>query len=239
MIPAEEDSEQLYLPPPKVSVRPPYVVAADHVPVLKDFVKWHVARENRKRDLELQEFCEKVARAINKLQRQQETMEIPKARAVDSEHLWGEDFFRIFSAAGSLYRLEPDEEKRKFLRAFVVNYSVCSRPDITLTQVFWNIIRDLSGTHVVILQMLYVAQKSLAEIDRANLRSDRPEALSIKALQSKIGLDDALTNILLQDLAVRGLLRKKVATIQTKDRSDRIVLEEAGFQFMRFLQGNW
>lgn len=233
------EKDRLFLPPPTRSVRPAFEAAAEDVPVLKTFVAWHVARERTKRDDELQLYCEKVAEKINALCSGQDELWKSINNKVDADHLWSEEFFRVFSAAGAAFQVEPNDDKRAYLVEFVRNYAGHRRPDITRAQIFWRIIAELSGTHLVVLDHLYGAQKNLALVDLQELRADRNEAVSVNSLEGVIGIERDLLNLVVQSLANAGLVRKIPPPTGGADRSPRLVVEDIGFSFLKFLNGRW
>lgn len=234
-MPVDDLNEKLYLPGPRTTVRPIFQAAVGHVPILKDYVTWHLARENAQRDDDLQEFCERVALGMNDMCKRLDDAE--RSQPIDGVHMWSHDFFRVFSSAAREYVADAESLKREYLIAFVVNYSKNKRPDITLAQIFWSLVRELSGTHILVLAMLHGAQKALTCEDLQSLRPERKEAVSLHRLASATSVGRALLEIITQTLQVRGLVRKTAGPSAGEDSSERVVLEDLGLQFMEFLSG--
>ena len=233
------DSERLAFPlPPKSKVRPVFQIAADHVPLVKDYVKWQVMREKQSRSEELERYCSDVATRINGLCRDMDAIKDALKSKIDGNHLWSRDFFKRFSAAASEYVGEPDDHKREYLVTFVANYARDRRPDISLISMFWMFTRELSGSHLLLLKMLYDAQKSLDDVDLRNLRPDRSEAVSLKMLSDQTSIDSRMVDILIQSLVSRGL-STRVGAPFAADSSDRVLLSPAGREYLKFLCGDW
>jgi len=237
-----ESNEKLHLVPPSESstvIRPLFRIAGRKIPGLTDYIGYLLDLENSRRDSDLQAYCEKVASTVNQAASKIDVLENQMDNKIDSVHVWSSEFFRQFSAAATQYTDQPDEEKRDYLIKFVSNYAFEKRPDVTLTQLFWNLIRDLTGIHLVLLSHVYEKQKHLTEIDLKNLKAEREEALSRKTITYGLGIDDLLFEALLSSIVANGLIRSIPGPGSHEDRSERLLLEPLGFRFLKFLNGDW
>ena len=234
-------NSQLYLPDPPESIRPSLQGAASPFPGLSALVTYYVARKQGERDQSIQTFCNSVATTLNDVCRRQREIEESLANKVDAEHFWSEAFFRQFAAAAEEFASTPDESKRSYLVDFVVYYSLTQRPDVTLVDIFWQLIRRLSGLHLVILSRLYNAQKSISDADIPTLREtpSRKEALSMEFLCKEVCSDRYLMEAILATLDANGLLAVTPGPRHGSDLSDRAILTSLGRRFMRFVHGEW
>lgn len=233
--PEHEPSRRLRLPPPPAALHPALALATDHLPGLRDFVKWQTDQQRKQRDEDVQDFAADVIGDIDDLYTKYGALEERIDAAVDIEFFWSQEFFTKFSAAASEYAISPDQVKRRYLRAFVVQYSRNGRPDLTVANIFWRLVRDLSGAHLALLDALYRAQGSLDDIDLGNLRPERSEAVSKGKVAHSIGYELDLVALLVSDLRRSDLLRVTPAPSKTNDRTDRLILTSVGRRFMHFL----
>ncbi len=234
--------KKLYLTPPIVVptvARSLFRIGADHVPVLGDYVKVLIEKEHARRDSDLQEYCERVAEAVNGMAEQVIELRRDVDNKIDTEHLWSADFFRRFSAVAAQYIAQPDEDKRNYLIDFIKNYALEMRPDVTLMQLFWNLVRDFTGMHLVLLSNVYAVQRELNEGDIKNLRPDRPEAISLNVIKQRLKIDSGLLEMLTFSLITNGLIKRISGPRTQQDTSDRLILKPIGFQFFRFIKGEW
>lgn len=231
--PAPSVAGELLLPAPPQGVRPSVAAAASFFPTVGAFVGfWNGHLQNR-READVQRFSEAVIASINALESQQKN-------SIDAEHFWSEDFARTFVAASEMVSRSPDESKRRYLQHFVTNYALVERPDITLKDIYWSIIADLTGLHLVLLDALYSRQASVGVTGLRTLRNDstRSELISRRFVAANVlKCNDLTCTCISTTLEQRALVQTMAGPKGHADSSERILLTELGYDFTSFVLG--
>jgi len=204
---------------PSITENPLVQAVRGELPVVRPLTTYWLEIVRARRDRELYVFLNDVAQAIEDL-RQHEPDRL------DVTHIDSDDFSETLGNITELAIREQDETKRSYLRRFVVNYGTCERPDITLRKVFYQIIAELSGLHLVLLDKVFEAQKSISDEDLRVLAEqlDRHEALSIHSLKEALLIKEDLVAVLAATLESKGLLHIKTPGTTIQDHTPRLIM---------------
>lgn len=205
---------------------------AGKVPIVSALTTFWVETVRSKREKALYTFLHEVASEIETLRKGN------KYEVVDVKHIASEDFAETIANVTELVIHQKDDEKKEYLKRFVVNYSKQKRPDINLRKIFFQIIREISGAHLLILDQIYSCQSSLSDSDLyvLNEQLDRPEALSVKKLTQLLELNEDLISILGSMLENRGLIKMTSVSDNYTDNTPRLIMLPLARRFMDFLQ---
>lgn len=201
------------------------------IPVVRPLTEYWVATVRSRRERRLYQFLREVAQAIEDLRKAQRA-------TLDVDHIAGEDFDETLASTAEVAVRDQDEAKRKYLRQFVVNYGTTRRPDITLRRVFFQFISELSGLHLVLLDKVYAAQRSLSDRDLVVLgqQLDRSEALSLQSLARSLNADESLLSVLGASLESKALVTLVPPPDRADDPSNRVIMRPLARRFMAYLQ---
>lgn len=206
--------------------------AAGEIPVVSSLTTFWVETIRSKREKALYTFLHEVAKEIESL-RAKSSRDV-----VDVDHIASEDFTETLANVTELVIYQKDEDKKEYLKRFITNYSKQLRPDINLRKIFFDVIREISGSHLLILDRIYSSQFSLSDSDLHVLSEqlDRPEALSVAILSQNLNFDEDLISILCPMLENRGLVKMYPVPNNFSDITPRVVMSPLTRRFMNFLQ---
>lgn len=203
---------------------------AGKIPIVDALTEFWVETLRSRRETVLYAFLTDVASAI-------EEIRSTRPRELDVSHVASADFVETMANITELAIREQDENKRQYLRRFVVNYSKMHRPDVNLRKVFFQFVVEFSGVHLLILDLVYSSQRALSDSDLVVLgeQLDRAEAMSYGTIARTLDLDIDLVAVMATTLAARALLSIKMASGGPDIESSRIVMLPLARRFMAFL----
>lgn len=193
------------------------------------------------REEEVFSFLRDVSRGIAELYKVQQQQESRIRNKLDLAHIESEDFKRTLAKMCEIAIREGDQAKAEYLKAFLLNYALEKRPDVTEKQLYLSLLEGLAGVHVVLLKALYDRQKNLSANDLIALQSqpERAEVLSRASLEKAMEIHAGLIELIIHKVDVAGLIAVLDSPERGTDRSQRLVLRPVGRSFMRFLLGDW
>lgn len=164
-----------------------------------------------------------------------------KLESIDKKHISSREFDELVAQSSEQAVRELDHNKVSYLLSFVTNYAMDKRPDVTTKNIFFSFVKELSGTHLLILEYIYEKQRMLGRDDLEILlkQESRSEMCTVNELVFKLNVDEDIVFHLVAQMHSRGLIRSAKNGGSSKDRSDRLVLSPLSQQFIRFLRGEW
>lgn len=215
-------------------VEAPLVQAvASEVPGLGAVVTYLVETVREEREDRLRGFLSDLSAGFDDLERRVSESE----ELIDRKHVDSPEFRAAIVAATEEAIRSPDETKVKYLRDFLLSYSRLGRPDRTLTDEYWSILRALSGTHCLILAWLFRLQGRKDANDLRDMARDptHPDSASVRQVAKELGLGESLVDAIAIALRSRGVLWLVAPPSPATDNSERLVLSPLGASFFRFL----
>jgi DNA-binding MarR family transcriptional regulator len=231
-------ASDLSLPEQPGTPSPLAQVAAGFIPGVREFVTWLVATQQEQRDADIQDFLASLLERLQGITSDVARLRGQVASALDPPQLERPEFIAAVRQATARFAEEHDTAKKEYLLNYLVNFARVRRPDVTLVKVFWQFVRDLSGTHLQVLSAIYGRQAGLAAVDLHHLLPTRPEAVSVAQIERELALQGDLVDLLASNLEGMGLIRRATSSAGP-DRSDRLVLRPIGRAFFDFLFGRW
>lgn len=218
---------------------PFWLAVFGEVPGASALVTYWVETVRGRREVATQKFLNDIVTRLQALEA--DSLEGDRANPLDPLHISTVAYSETLAAVTDIASRDPDEAKTKYLLNFVTNYAKVRRPDVSLKQLFLIYTRDLSGTHLSILDYVAKGAASLSRDDLAVLRSspERSEVVSEAKLAEDLHLEADLVDALLVGLASTGLIARIEASKNSRDRSRRAVVNPLGLSFSRFLNGTW
>ena len=140
-----------------------------------------------------------------------------KVKRIDSEkldlnYISSQDFLDRVASVHAIVTGNADSIKIAYLKRYIINCLWKNGPDITWKEIFLQYLRNLTGSHLRILQEFYNIQESLSEKERfgLNQRNERaPLTIHNMKVQCKdLFSDETLVILLINDLNAMGLLRQ-------------------------------
>lgn len=192
------------------------------------------------REQEVYRFLHEVSEAIGTIiERTSKQVTVPNG--IDLVHLESDEFKRTLAKVCEAVVREGDESKTDHLRSFIVNYAKEKRPDVTDRQLFFTLIDDLAGIHLVVMKYLYDHHGQFGDRELRTLQTElqRPELCSLTRISSDLSLPDRLRSLVTAMLAAKGLIHVTAAPTTGEDRSPRLILQPIGRDLMAFLAGEW
>lgn len=204
-------------------------------PVASPFMSVLSDRLQKQQEIRLQEFLITVAQEI------EENKDEIKTK-VDTNFLKQGEFAAIVESVLIEVSRTADREKLRLLREFLKSSILSARPDVTWQELFLKYLSQLAGIHLVVLELFYRNQKSLARTDRlgqAIIPGRVP--LGINLFKSQLPTaDDHLLRITCIDLANLGLLVDWRHLSGTREGfQEQYCLTDNGLLFMRYMKGEW
>jgi hypothetical protein len=196
------------------------------LPIVRPLTNYWVESIRKRREQNLYYFLDDVAKSIVEIK-----------SGLDEFHLKSEEFEKTLAGITELAMREQDEDKRKYLKQFVLNYATCHRPDISLKKIFFQYISELSGMHLVLLNEIYKSQGKLDDEDLRVLSDqlDRIEAQSLTQLSKKLKIDQELLSIMAMSLEAKSLLEVKFKPGYFLDKDPKLILRPLARRFLDFL----
>jgi hypothetical protein len=209
------------------------------VPIAGGLATFWVETVRARREAATEEFLSDLVERLEALERDFSASDT--RNVIDAPHVASTEYVATLAATTEIAVRDTDDEKRKYLLEFLVNFARERRPDISLRHVFLTFLRDLSGTHLALLEVLSLRVGLLSRDDMSLLpRSpDRSEVASEVELRAALAIDEDLADAILAGLVAIGLVVQVPPSKATRDRSRRVVISPLGHSLMRFLRGEW
>jgi hypothetical protein len=157
---------------------------------------------------------------------------------IDVDYFSSEDFVRRLRRIYTEVTSGSDATKLHYLRDYFVACASTLEVDTTWKDVVLGHLKDLTGTHLLVLRFFYDTQKHLSSKDRFELRqrvSDSP-IVSERIVKGLKGADALLAEMIVADLCSRGLLAPWLGSPpEPKGWS----ITDAGLRLMHFLRDLW
>lgn len=211
---------------------------AGEIPVVGAVVTYWGERVRSQRDQAQRAFLRQLVIELKEISEDVEQM---KRWQLDRDHIWSGDFLSYVARATEEAARDTDEERREYLLRFVKGWARKKRPDVSLVRVFWDLIRTLGGSHLVVLDRVCRAQQALTDKELRGLasRPGDPAAVSIEQCATDLGMGIVLVEALVASLESSGLLVIAEGRASGADRSSRIVATPLGRRLMLYLCGEW
>jgi hypothetical protein len=184
----------------------------------------------------------RLRRFLVKLAEQLEEQKAATEERIDYDYILSEEFSVVVENILREAATSADEQKLDMLRQFLISAAMKVRPDVTWQDLFIKYIRQLSGTHLIILVAVYGVQGRLAPKElMSGVEIEGCVPLSVRDIYDAVHVGDPrLAAVSCSDLGNAGLLldwrhiREGYQGFQ-----ERYCLTESGLLFVRFLQGEW
>lgn len=186
----------------------------------------------KRQELRLRRFLTQVAIDVEK-------MHSELTSKIDNKYLASDDFCAVIETLLIEVSRTADNEKIKFLKAFLIASTLKDRPDVTWKELFLNYIKQLSGFHLVILSIFYKIQGSLSTFDRMR-GIEVPGKVPILVEDIKYQLktsDSLLIEISCNDLNNLGLIVDwKYLRSENINVQEKYCLTDSGLRFFNFIK---
>lgn len=225
----------------KIIEYPIVSAVAGEIPGVNTIVTYLQETVRNQRDEELNTFLNELSNDLKLLHEKSDEFEKKFGTKIDISQFKNKEFLSNLAKATEEAVRSYDERKRKYLKNFILSQAVNKRPDKSLIDIYWQLIRELDGIHIMILSKIYSSQKHLSKADLEVLKeqNERDELFSIQQLEKEFNLESNFIEIVLSRLESIGLIKIIEGPKTGKDRTARIALNHVSMKFMRLLNQDW
>ena len=212
---------------PQIIEHPIVSTITNEIPVIRSISNYWRETIRQTRDKRLIEFLLNISERIATIE------DNSPIKKVEKNHIGSDDYFVTIEQLTEFAVKTNDENKIEYLKRFAINYATEKRPDITLKEVYLNLVGQLSGMHFVILNIVYLKQCKLSKIDLTSILEmpERSESICLDEISKIIDIDSELTLTLLYSLDNNGLIKMKFDKIN----NPCVIIEPIGLKLMTFL----